>query len=185
MIDLATLPFIQAKHYHVGRLEEIGLIAIHDMEAARTMKTALHVAQWFAGPQAPEASCGYCVDAKTIVQCVHDEDTSWHAPHINANGIGIELAGYYTETADEWLDDYGLEELDLAAQLVAALCVKHSIPVRFVDAAGILAGEKGITTHAEATKAYDVKGGHVDPGSGFPMAWFIDYIGNYMPSPSA
>ena len=36
----------------------------------------------------------------------------------------------------------------LASALVADVCGRWSIPLEFVDSAGILAGKRGVTTHA-------------------------------------
>jgi hypothetical protein len=38
--------------------------------------------------------------------------------------------------------------------------------------------EKGFTTHAEVTKAFN-SGGHTDPGSGFPMDYFLSLVRKY------
>lgn len=183
-MDLDSIPLIQAKHYHRGRLRPVRLVVMHDMEAARTMATAENVAKWFASASSPETSCAYCVDADSVVCSVLPDDTAWHAPGANADGIGIELAGFAKLTEDEWLDAYGYAELDLAAQLVAALCDRYQLPPRFVDAAGILRGERGITTHAECTRAFRTVGGHTDPGAGFPMPWFVERVAGLLPYPA-
>ena len=40
--------------------------------------------------------------------------------------------------------------------------------MQFIDAEGLKAGKKGVTTHAEVSKAFK-KSNHTDPGLGFPM----------------
>lgn len=184
MIDLDSIPLIQARNFRKGRRSPISLIVLHDMEAARTSSTARNVAKWFAGPAAPMASCAYCVDAGEVVCSVRPDNTAFHAPGANAQGIGIELAGFARQTEAEWLDAYGYAELDLAAQLVAALCDRYQLPPQFVDAAGILRGEKGLTTHAECTKAFHTAGGHTDPGKGFPLDWFVARVAGLLPYPA-
>lgn len=170
------IPFVQARGFTRGRLEPIELIVIHDMEAAKTLKTAENVAAWFGGPNAPKASAHYCVDADSIVQCIRDEDTAWAAPGANANGLHYELAGFARETREEWLDDFGVAMLERAAASIADKCEAYGIPIEFVDAAGIVAGRKGITTHAAVTAAMKTIGGHQDPGPGFPMDRFLEMI---------
>jgi hypothetical protein len=65
--------------------------------------------------------------------------------------------------------------LQMSARLVRDLCDKYKIPMEFVDAPGLVALKRGITTHAEVTKAF--KGGdHWDPGPGFPVDAYMDFI---------
>lgn len=166
------MKFIQARNYTPGRKARIDLVVVHSMEAVEASSTAENVAAWFAGPNAPKASAHFCVDADSTVQCVRDEDTAWHAPGANANGIGVEHAGYARQSAAEWDDPYSRAMLARSAELVAGLCERHDIPIVFVDAAGLLRNERGITTHAEVTKAFRLST-HTDPGAHFPMAAYL------------
>ena len=170
--ERAPLPFVQARNFYTGRRRSIRAIVLHTMEAAEKPTTAENVAAWFAGPNAPMASAHFCVDSDSIVQCVRESDTAFAAPGLNADGIQIEMAGYAAQGADGWADAYSTAMLELAAGLVAELAARWSLPVRFVDAAGLLRGEEGITTHAEVTKAYR-ESTHTDPGPTFPMTLFL------------
>jgi hypothetical protein len=173
---LPPIAFKQAAHYTKGRPGAVDLVVIHDAECAETAKAAENVMAWMAGPQAPQASTHYTVDSDSITQSVRDEDTAWHAPGVNPRAIGVEHAGLARQTAEEWLDSYSDAMLRLSARLVASLCSRHHIPPRFVDAAGLRAGWRGITTHAEVTKAYSTKGGHWDPGPTFPLSWYLNLV---------
>jgi hypothetical protein len=51
-----------------------------------------------------------------------------------------------------------------AAHLVARLCLKHGVRPWFVGRLGLLAGIKGVTTHAKMSKAFK-KSTHWDPGT--------------------
>jgi hypothetical protein len=95
-------------------------------------------------------------------------DVAWHAPGANHNGLGYEHAGYATQSRDEWLDDYGQKMLTISAARARVHCANYGIPIAFVDAAGLLAGQRGITTHWEVTQAFH-RSTHWDPGPGFPM----------------
>lgn len=170
-----TAPFLQAKNYTKGRIKPVGLIVLHTMEAAEASTTAENVAAWFAGAAAPQASAHFCVDADSVVQCVQVSDTAWAAPGANANGIQIEHAGYAAQSAAQWADEYSQALLHRSADLVARLCSEHSIPPFFVDAAGLLRGERGITTHAEVSKAFK-KSTHTDPGPNFPMTQYLSLV---------
>ena len=175
----------------------IDLIVLHSMEHPEKPTAAEDVAAWFAGSSAPQASCSYCVDCDSIVQCVKDSEGAWHAPGANHNSIGIEHAGYARQTEDEWVDGYSKAMLRLSSQLVAKKCAEFSIPVEFVPAEKLLQGARGITTHAEVSKAarlatkrglqtsvfYNRKNpsvplgaGHTDPGENFPMDMYLSMV---------
>lgn len=177
---LPKIAFNQAKNYYPGRRRPIDRICLHDMESVRTKTTAENVASWFAGADAPMASTHYNIDCDSIVQSVHDEDTAFGAKGMNADAIHIELAGRASQSSVEWSDDYSTAMLGLAAQLVYSLCEKWDVPKKFVDAAGLLRGERGITTHAEVTKAFK-QSTHTDPGPNFPIAAFIASVNRIIP----
>ena len=170
------MEFIQARYYTPtpgGRV--IDLIVVHDMESAEEPETAENVARWFAGTTSPRASAHYCVDINSAVQCVRDKDVAWHAPGSNHNSIGIEHAGRARQTAAEWVDPYSESMLRISGQLAAYLAEKYKLPVKPVDAEGLLRGERGITTHAAVSQAFR-RGDHWDPGPNFPMAHYLDII---------
>ena len=168
-------PFVQARNYHAGRERPIRAVVLHTMEATEKPSTAENVAAWFAGPNAPIASAHFCVDADSTVQCVREQDTAFAAPGLNADGVQVELAGYAGQGVAGWADDYSQALLRRAAALVADLCRRHHLSIVALDAQALLRGERGITTHAEVTKAYR-RSTHTDPGPTFPMAAFLDLV---------
>jgi N-acetyl-anhydromuramyl-L-alanine amidase AmpD len=169
--------FIQAKNYTKGKgaPREINYIVIHSAESPEKPTMAEALAAWAAGKNAPDASWHFAVDNDSVVQSVYEEDIAWHAPGVNDHSIGIEHAGYAKQTTTEWFDEFSRDMLLLSARLCAHLCATYRIPIKFVDAAGLLRGDRGITTHAEVTKAFH-KSPHTDPGAGFPMDWFLEQI---------
>jgi N-acetyl-anhydromuramyl-L-alanine amidase AmpD len=168
-------PLVQARNFKPANREQIDYVVIHSMEAGETAKTAENVAAWFAGKSAPMASAHYCIDSDSIVQCVLEKDVAYHAPGANAKGIGLEHAGYAKQSAHDWADPYSARMLERSAELTAALCRKYEIPVAFVDAAGLLAGERGITTHRAVSAAFR-KSTHTDPGAHFPMNHYLELV---------
>jgi N-acetyl-anhydromuramyl-L-alanine amidase AmpD len=163
--------FIQARNYTRGpRRNRIDLIVIHDMEAPEKGTTAEAVARYFQSNV--QASAHYCIDSNSIVQCVRDSDIAWHAPGANHNGIGLEHAGYARQTRHEWFDAYSTKMLLLSAKLTARLCKKYGIPVRFVSPPGLMNEERGITTHRAVSAAFR-RSSHTDPGTAFPMEWYL------------
>ena len=163
---------ILAKNFKHGRAEPIRLIVLHSTENPCAPGVAHNVASWFAGASAPEASAHYVVGPDETVQCVLDADTAWHAPPTNAYSLGIEQTGRAAVTADEWATDAAKAMLARSVALVAELCTKHQIPPVFVDAAGLVRGDHGITTHVCVTNAFH-QSPHTDPGASFPSD---DYV---------
>lgn len=153
------------------------VIVLHSMEYPESSTSAEWCAQFFAGKQgpAPRASAHFCIDDDSVVCCVPADRIAWHAPGANAFGIGIEHAGYARQSRAQWLDDYSLRMLSLSAQLTAWLCARFSIPVQFVVADHLARGGRGITTHAEVTKAFG-KSTHTDPGPFFPVGDYLRFV---------
>ena len=89
----------------------------------------------------------------------------------------MEHAGYARQSCDEWFDPFSRRMLARSAKIAAAICTRWNIPVRFVDAAGLMRGERGITTHYQVTKGPG-KGRttHTDPGRGFPVSTYLGMI---------
>lgn len=168
--------FLEARNFtKVDRSADVRQIVIHTAEIAETLTSAEALCRWAAGPHAARASWHFAVDADSITQSVREEYIAWHAPGCNRTGIGIELCGRAKQTAKEWEDDFSRATLERAAKLVAYLCLRWSIPVQFVDAEGLRRGVRGITTHAEVTKAFR-KSTHTDPGPAFPLAEFLSHV---------
>ena len=59
--------------------------------------------------------------------------------------------------------------------LVADVCRRRRIPVRWLSADDLLVGRRGVTGHAEVSKAYG-KSDHWDPGPAFPVERFLDQV---------
>lgn len=170
------MQYVQAKHYTPTNGRQIDLIVIHDAEVEEYPDSAEGVANYFAGANAPQASAHYTCDVDSTVQSVRDIDVAWHAPGANHNGIGIEHAGFASQEEAEWLDEYSEKMLrEQSAPLVTMLCISYGIPGVFVNADGLLRGERGITTHWEVTKAFR-QGSHWDPGYSFPMDWYLQHV---------
>lgn len=188
---MSAPPFIAAKWFTpvpVGR--RIDWIVLHDMEAPEKGGTAESCAAYFAsGSGGRKASAHYCVDDNSVVQSVRDHDVAYGAAGANAHGLHIEHAGYADQGRDGWADAYSTAMLrDQSAVLVADLCAIYGIPARFVDGEGLKRGERGITTHAECSRAFK-PGGHTDPGPDFPLgqylAWVATAAGKPAPVPAS
>lgn len=184
---VATIAFIQARNFTKGRTHHIDLLVIHTMESPEKPDTAEAVAKWFAGSAAPQASAHYCIDNNSIVQCVKDTDVAWHAPGANHNGLGFEHAGRAAQSAADWSDDYSDQMLRLSAVLIAQKCTEYGIPAVFLREADLLAGRRGITGHAQVSKAFKLST-HTDPGANFPIERYLGYVKSHLgkqPAPHA
>jgi N-acetyl-anhydromuramyl-L-alanine amidase AmpD len=169
-------PFIEAAHFTPGPRTAVHLVVLHSMESAEKPGTARAVAEWFHDPlRAPQASAHYCVDDREVIQCVREADIAWAAPGANQNGVHIEHAGRAAQSAADWMDEYSIAVLHLSVELCASICRAWSIPAELVDAAGLLIRRRGITTHAEVSRAFK-RSSHWDPGPAFPLPWYVGRV---------
>lgn len=171
------MKFVQAKYrYQGGNVPE--MVVIHDMEFPKKAGAAEWCANYFQNPEHGK-SAHYAVDDQEVIQMVDEADGAWHTPgflggrEINRFSVGIEHAGFANQTEAQWLDGYSKPELLRSAALVADICKRHNIPIRFLSAADLQAGEThGITGHWQCTQASG-SGDHTDPGPNFPWDWYI------------
>ncbi len=167
-------PFVESPNVTPATARRIDVVVMHTMEIAERTDAAEICARWFATPVS-KVSAHYCVDADTVVQCVREKNIAWHARGGNTASIGVELAGFARQTRKDWADAYSTAVLDRAAALVADVCRRRAIPVRWLVAGDLAAGRHGITGHAEVSKAYR-KSDHWDPGPGFPVETFLGLV---------
>lgn len=168
---------IPAYHHSGTRpLSAIRLIVMHSTESPNRAGSAKAVANYFASPSSG-GSTHLIVDDASCYRPLRNEQVGWSAPGANTDGFHIEQCGYASWTPQEWGSH--MQTLRRGAYKAAFHCRKFGIPAVWVDHIGILAGKKGITTHAEVTKAYP-QGSHTDPGSGWPRALFIALVKGYL-----
>lgn len=179
--EVATLlcPWIEARNYSKANRTDLGVIVIHTAEAPEIHKEATNVANFFAGIgcPAPQASAHYVVDDAQVVQCVLECDMAWHCGSGNGHSIGIEHAGYASQTPEQWADDYSKAVLSNSAILVAKLCKRFGIPVVRITPAELAAGARGLCGHCDVNDAFGKPGsGHRDPGPGFVWDHYLELI---------
>jgi N-acetyl-anhydromuramyl-L-alanine amidase AmpD len=173
-----AVEFRQAKHYRLARRTSVDLIVIHSAEIGESLEGAEALMRVCAVNERV-ASWHYAVDADTITQSVREADVAFHAPGANHNGIGVELSGRARQTREEWQDPFSFHMLELCAELCAGICKRWDIPAVFVPREVLrLPNARGITTHAEVSKAFG-KSDHWDPGPNFPIAWLLERVGHY------
>jgi N-acetyl-anhydromuramyl-L-alanine amidase AmpD len=177
IVAAAVLPRVKVRPAAVANYSrarrEPALLVIHCTDGCEGMHQDDTTAAMFGGPLEKRRSAHYVVDADSVTRCVPDMLTAWHAGHHgNALGIGIELCGRANQTRAQWLDPDSLATLALAARLCADLCREHRIPAAAVNEHGLVAGDRGITTHAAVSAAWR-ESDHYDPGPGFPLGSFV------------
>lgn len=172
-------PFVESPNRTRRDGRRIDVVVIHTMEVAETRGAAEAVARWFASPEA-EVAAHYCVDSDSVVQCVREEDVAWHARGGNEHSVGIELAGRAGQGAAGWEDAYSVAVLERAARLTAGICLRHGIPPRWLQASDLRAGRRGLTGHAEVSRAFR-RSDHWDPGPWFPVARFLALVRRGLP----
>lgn len=161
---------------HSSLRREPKIIVLHSTEGHEGIgSTDLNVAAMLAKPN-HGTSFHYVVDGDSITQCVPEMLIAWHAGRTaNRLGLGVELCGRANQTAEQWRDEASQRTLDVAAWLVARLCLDHRIPVRVLTAEDLKRDRdlppRGITTHAACSQAWN-ESTHWDPGPGFPLDEF-------------
>lgn len=164
---------IQSKNFHKVNRKKVDLVVLHSTENPIKPGVAKNVALWFSGESSPRASAHYIVGPDATFRCVREEDVAFAAPGANNNGVQIEQVGQAFKT--NWLKDGngttdGYQVFKKSAELVRSICLRWDIPMEKVDKAGLLAGKRGITTHAAVSEAFK-KSDHVDPGCQGDKRW--------------
>jgi N-acetyl-anhydromuramyl-L-alanine amidase AmpD len=166
-----SYPFVASPNVNHTSGRDVDVVVVHTMEMDEKGDTAESCAHYFSQSSA-QVSAHYCVDSDSVVQCVKEDDVAWHAPGANHNGIGVEHAGRAAQTGRDWSDPYSTSMLALSAQLVGGICSRHKIPVVWLQPADLVAGKRGITSHANVSKAFK-RGSHWDPGDAFPIERYL------------
>lgn len=178
MIDVDAIPFVQARWYTEAYGRSIDYVVLHTMEFWERSDSAEWCQNFFATSDR-KGSTHCMVDCDSICRSVLDKDVCWGANGVNRSGLHIEHAGFAAQEVVDWHDEYSKQMLRLSAELAASWCQKYSVPAVFVDAAGLLAKSRGITTHAEAEIAFPY-GGHSDPGAEFPMDEYLALVRGFL-----
>lgn len=164
--EYPDLPYVgPPMHYRSGRPGTPKWVVIHNTSNARLASAEAEAS--YATHRPDSVSSHYYCDRDSLVHSLRTSDTAFHAGGNPGNpyGIAYEVTGQNGLSRDWWLANVAW---DLLARQVGRDCLKYAIPVRYVTAAGLARGDKGITTHNDCRLAW---GGtdHTDPGPGWPM----------------
>lgn len=188
---MTQFPFVESPNKYKGRARRGGaptrarLLVVHDMEVMDGALTAENVAKNVFAKATTKTSAHFCVDRDSIVQCVSVNDTAWHAPNANADGIGVEFAGFARNTKEQWKAEDKV--LDNGAQVFAECVVfgrKNGInfQVRRLSLPEVANqnGPAGFCGHIDVSNAFHNEGGHTDPGNQFPWGVFLKKVDHYV-----
>lgn len=164
-----------ARWYRKKRTQQVRLLVIHTAECGKTSKAAENIMA-YNQRRDTKVSCHEAVDNNSAVAGVRPWDVAWTQGVVNDVAYSYELAGRAKQTKAEWEDEYNTKMLAILARRVALAAVCYDIPVRKLSPAAVKRGDAGICGHWDITKAYEVKGGHWDPGANFPWKRFIAQV---------
>ena len=94
-------PFVESPNMTRAPGRPIDVVVIHTMEISERPDAAEICARWFKTPVS-QVSAHYCVDADSLIQCVREPNIAWHARGGNRDSIGVELAGFASQTKRDW-----------------------------------------------------------------------------------
>lgn len=142
-------------------------IVLHSTEGG----TAESVARYFTSPQA-RGSAHLVVDDGECYRCLANNAVPWGAPGANEAGFHIEQCGFARWDAALWARHW--RTIERAAYKTALHCVYFRIPPQFLTASELRRELRGVTTHAECTRAFG--GDHTDPGRLWPRRSFMHRV---------
>ncbi len=111
------------------------------------------------------------VDDDSIQEYLPPSFQGWQVEGDNQHSFGLEFFGFAHWSYATWMKHERM--LDMGAYYIARRCVQYGIPIRLLTAGDIRNDRKGIETHGAVTKALGIRGGHTDPGDGFPVDWVL------------
>lgn len=162
------------------RLAPIQAVALHSTESNNVpgWDDLAGVGNWFDNP-ASQASSHIGVDGEGhSIQWVADDRKAWTILQLNSVTLNIEMVGRAAQPKSAW----ETAQLKSAAKWTAYWCLKYGIPVRRGVVRNIngfpVVTRKGVIRHVDLTRAGF--GTHTDPGPGFPMKRFLEYVAYYV-----
>jgi len=173
---VTVYPFVEGNQAHTsGPNGAITRVVLHATVSPCINGGARNVASYFQRADAGGLA-HYVVDPNEVVRCADERVSTWHAPP-NAGSIGVEMTDPQTGSASRWQDVAHVQMLRRTAALLADICDRHSLPLVYVDAAGLKAGRRGITTHHQVSLAFG-QSSHTDPDAAgpFPLALLLGMI---------
>lgn len=135
---------------------------------------AENVARYFS-VVARAASAHVCIDSDSIVECLPDDATAFHAAGVNSSTLGIE-AGYKAVSWDDMPDHILYRVLNNIAEWTLPRVIKYRIPMVVIKSQDVWeGGARGFLEHRLTENWYGTPGRRSDPGN-FPWATFFEIM---------
>lgn len=170
-------PYTGPPYRHSGNGNKpINRLVVHSTVSPCEPGGARRISAYFRSSSAG-GSAQYVIDPAEAVQSAYDSVVCWHAPP-NPNSLGYEMCdipgpvpGDRPGTARwkslrrswRWIRPNQRRMLDRTARLVAHSALAYDVPLVFLGPAALRRGARGITTHANVSKAWG-QSTHWDPG---------------------
>lgn len=181
-------PYVGPPANHGGRDNKpIDRIVIHSGVVKCERGGARKLARYFK-QTTRDASAHYCVDPGEVIQGLYDSWVGYAAPpnphslHVEmcdnpgpipAGGLFGKLA-WRLRSSWRWRNPEQRLMLRRTARLTAQLCASYALPPTFRGVSGLRAGRRGVTTHANVSKAFR-QSTHWDPGF-WPQRRFMRWV---------
>jgi hypothetical protein len=165
----------------------INRLVVHSTVSPCVPGGARRIAAYFK-TEAAGGSAHYVTDPSESVQVVYDSLVAEHAPP-NPGSLGFEMTDIpgpvpndspgsarwkALKRAWRWALPNQRKMLRRTARLVAEAALANDIPLRFLSVADLRAHKRGITTHANVSKAF-FQSTHWDPGF-WPRRRFMQLV---------
>jgi hypothetical protein len=173
--------------YTPGDNKPVDRLVVHSTVSPCVPGGRYDIARYFRSPGA-KGSAHYVTDPAGAVQAAWDRVICWHAPP-NPRSLGFEMCDIPGPVPNErpgsarwkmlrrswrWARPKQRAMIRITARLVAEACVVHQVPPVFLGPKALRAGRRGITTHANVSKAWG-QSTHWDPGW-WPRRRFIRLV---------
>ena len=186
-----TVPYLgPANHFGKKTNKPISRLVIHSTVSPCEPGGARNIARFFRVTD-KFASAHYVEDPGETVQVVFDSWVAYAAPP-NEHSLHFEMCDIPGPVPDEkpgtarwkmlrrawrWSKPNQMKMLDRTAFDVAQTSLAEDVPARFLSVQDLRDGLRGITTHANVSKAFK-QSTHWDPGW-WPRVWFMRRVRFY------
>lgn len=181
-----SLEFSAFNHGTLRNLAHLRLLLIHTTEGASARSTAAWFATKIPLAQGGPASAHVVVDDLEGYRVLPDSVVAYGAGNrmsaqtspvpndTNDVALHLEISGHHDWPRETWLQHDAT--LQRGGAVLAAWADGYSLPLVMLGPEAVrdhLA--QGVATHKTISDAYGVKGGHQDPGEGFPLDVLLGY----------
>lgn len=129
------------------------------------------------------------VDDVRYVQAAPENCIVYGASGANATGLHLCILGDARQSREQWLDDFSVKAMRIAAGVMSQWCKKYGLPIRRLTPQQVAtSGVKGLCGHLDVERS-GLPGtggvsGHYDPGHFFPWDVFLPMVQGNVQNPA-